>query len=190
MNRLNLLKLENHLGSDLLQNTDPEHLLAPAFWSSSNIILHKVRLITPSRHHYSGRNIFYFLVKGKGTITCCKCGIRGTHIIDYKLKSEQKNGGGVHHDVFCLTYQGKFQMMTVDHILPRSLGGMDGITNYRPMCTTCNGKRGRIISREDWSLINSNLDLYLSKGTIKRDKFLQYKNVIDTALLTNTTIEV
>ena len=32
--------------------------------------------------------------------------------------------------------------MTVDHIVPKSLGGTDNIDNLRPLCRDCNNKRG------------------------------------------------
>ncbi len=55
----------------------------------------------------------------------------------YLIKAAN-NQGGFHIDV----YTKDFEMMTIDHILPRSLGGSDAIENLQPMCNTCNHKKG------------------------------------------------
>lgn len=40
-------------------------------------------------------------------------------------------------------------LMTRDHIIPKSLGGIDANENLRPGCSTCNGQRGNDITKED-----------------------------------------
>ncbi len=40
-------------------------------------------------------------------------------------------------------------LMTRDHIIPKSLGGMDAVENLRPACEVCNGRRGNEVSPED-----------------------------------------
>lgn len=40
-------------------------------------------------------------------------------------------------------------LMTRDHIIPKSLGGMDDWRNMRPGCSTCNGARGNEVLPED-----------------------------------------
>ncbi len=39
-------------------------------------------------------------------------------------------------------------MMTQDHIIPKSLGGVDAVENLRPACARCNEKRGNDVSPE------------------------------------------
>ena len=68
----------------------------------------------------------------KGT-TCCECGVVGTiltHGVD--------KGGNLHIDLCTDDYY----PLTIDHILPKSKGGPDHISNLRPMCCLCNFKRG------------------------------------------------
>lgn len=40
-------------------------------------------------------------------------------------------------------------MMTRDHIIPKSLGGVDSVENLRPGCELCNGRRGSNMSKAD-----------------------------------------
>ncbi len=40
-------------------------------------------------------------------------------------------------------------MMTRDHIIPKSMGGMDSVENLRPGCELCNGQRGSNMSKDD-----------------------------------------
>ena len=44
---------------------------------------------------------------------------------------------GVHVDV----YTKDFELMTIDHILPKSKGGTNDIENLQPMCNACNAKK-------------------------------------------------
>ena len=39
--------------------------------------------------------------------------------------------------------------MTIDHIVPKSLGGSGDIKNLRPLCLTCNSKRGISMTLEE-----------------------------------------
>lgn len=38
--------------------------------------------------------------------------------------------------------RGKASYMTIDHIVPKSLGGTNNIENLRGLCKDCNAKRG------------------------------------------------
>jgi hypothetical protein len=71
--------------------------------------------------------VFY----SKGT-TCVTCGKIGTRLI-------KGYGRGRHHwDV----YTDDLYPLTVDHIIPKSLGGCDELDNLQPMCAGCNFRKG------------------------------------------------
>lgn len=69
----------------------------------------------------------------KGT-KCVACGAEGKHLIE----SADKKSGALHVDL----YTADLELMTVDHIIPKSKGGKNHITNYQPMCFTCNAAKG------------------------------------------------
>lgn len=68
----------------------------------------------------------------KGCV-CVQCGVEGTQLI-----KAVDHSGGIHIDV----YTDGFRLMTIDHILPKSKGGLDHLDNLQPMCTNCNSKKG------------------------------------------------
>ena len=68
----------------------------------------------------------------KGT-ACCRCNRVGTIL----THGEDKQGN-LHIDLCTEDYF----PITIDHIIPKSKGGKDHISNLRPMCYECNRKRG------------------------------------------------
>lgn len=69
----------------------------------------------------------------KGT-TCVSCGKIGTRLV----LGKQKRGDRYHWNV----YTDDYYPITVDHIIPKSLGGNDDLINLQPMCAGCNNKKG------------------------------------------------
>ena len=51
----------------------------------------------------------------------------------YLIKA-QNTDGGFHIDL----YTADFELMTIDHIIPKSKGGTNTLENLQPMCHTCN----------------------------------------------------
>lgn len=79
-----------------------------------------------SRH----KRLKTFHVKG---LKCVSCPREGKYLIATKDR-----GGALHIDV----YTKDFELMTVDHIKPKSKGGTFDIENLDPMCSKCNSKKG------------------------------------------------
>jgi len=74
----------------------------------------------------------YALFKRDGTI-CVECGIKGTH---FKL---QRHTSSIRFHFNLFTDHG--QLMTKDHIIAKSNGGPNTMSNYQVMCTYCNEKK-------------------------------------------------
>jgi hypothetical protein len=68
----------------------------------------------------------------KGCV-CVNCGKVGTRL----LKGVGR-GGEEHWDL----YTNDLLPITVDHIIPKSLGGENHMDNYQPMCAPCNFRKG------------------------------------------------
>jgi len=68
----------------------------------------------------------------KGFLCASGCGKIGKYLIE-----AQEANGRKHIDL----YTEDFELMTVDHIKPKSKGGTNELDNYQPMCLTCNQKK-------------------------------------------------
>ena len=96
-----------------------------------------------------------FLSRG---IKCACCGIEGTFFAKERhyLKRKKKNKHGrtigkdyvidekspFHFNLYGIRDNGKEVLMTKDHIMPKSRGGKNILSNYQTMCTKCNTKKG------------------------------------------------
>jgi hypothetical protein len=58
-------------------------------------------------------------------------------------------------------------MMTRDHIIPKSKGGVDDIENLRPGCETCNVNRGNNMSAVDIAFMEANPHLISQERLLK-----------------------
>lgn len=75
----------------------------------------------------------YMTFYQKGTKCVC-CGKEGTH---FKLSGDE----GTNRRHFNL-YAEDGTLMTKDHILPKSKGGLNRVSNMQTMCTDCNSAKG------------------------------------------------
>lgn len=73
-------------------------------------------------------------------LKCVNCDRVGKYLIAAKDRH-----GEVHVDL----YTKDFELMTVDHIKPKSLGGTYDIENLNPMCQKCNTKKGNTYNEEE-----------------------------------------
>lgn len=102
-------------------------------------IIEEVQSFLESHQNHHRLQVFH--LKG---LVCVYCGIEGNKIV---ISDHGK--GGIHKDLYHWTEEKKV-LMTVDHIIPRSKGGKDFITNKQPMCTNCNSKKSdKIIINEN-----------------------------------------
>ncbi len=86
--------------------------------------------------------------------TCINCGHPFT-----QLALGVDRGGGKHLDV----YDDDFYPLTVDHTIPKSLGGSNDLENLEPFCYDCNNKKGngKVQTRACQEVVNlKDVELY------------------------------
>jgi len=83
----------------------------------------------------------------KNGVKCVKCGISGKFFAVEKSKTikSQNVNVGLHLNLYAVK-NGEEILMTVDHIIPVSLGGTKDLNNLQTMCRDCNKKKGCEIS--------------------------------------------
>lgn len=74
--------------------------------------------------------------KNNGT-DCVSCGCVGTFFV---LEIDQQ--GKIYLGLYGIDTNGVEKLITIDHIIPKSKGGSDAISNLQPMCFNCNQKKG------------------------------------------------
>lgn len=79
-------------------------------------------------------------------IQCWCCGV----VADRWIVTKGRNDLIGHPDLnLYASASGGLVLMTRDHIIPKSLGGVDDWRNMRPGCSTCNERRGNEVLPED-----------------------------------------
>lgn len=91
-------------------------------------------LITPSSRY----RLFY------RSLVCVKCGLVGT----YFAKEKNPNVGTKYHLNLYAVKDGVEIQFTKDHILPKSKGGENKLSNYQTMCEPCNKTKGNMDNHE------------------------------------------
>jgi 5-methylcytosine-specific restriction endonuclease McrA len=70
--------------------------------------------------------------------TCVVCGLEGT----YFVKEKHIHANPYHFNLYGVNEFGHEILMTKDHIIPKSQGGSNHLSNYQTMCTKCNHTKG------------------------------------------------
>lgn len=74
----------------------------------------------------------------KGT-DCLKCGVKGKF---FALECNMDgNNEKFHFNLYGIDKHGNEVMITKDHIIPRSKGGKNVLSNYQPLCIKCNQQK-------------------------------------------------
>lgn len=82
----------------------------------------------------------YKVFKEKGTV-CSTCGLKGL----YFAKERSGNARRYHFNLYGLNDDGEEVMMTKDHVISKSLGRKNELSNYQTMCEPCNMAKGKQI---------------------------------------------
>lgn len=80
----------------------------------------------------------------KRSIVCCECGITGEYFAIEKTMPDHVTMN-YHLNLYAIDDDGEEVLMTKDHILPKSKGGEDILSNYQTMCQPCNTEKGNKI---------------------------------------------
>lgn len=83
------------------------------------------------------------LVVFKHSVVCSLCGIMGSFFVKEKSTPNE----AFHLNLYAINDFGDEILMTKDHIIPRSLGGKNHISNYQTMCLKCNLEKGNGIQK-------------------------------------------
>ena len=88
----------------------------------------------------NSQRIKLFKLKG---CKCVRCGIEGKF-----FAYEGTNKKEAHLNLYAIDKNGNEVLMTKDHILPKSRGGANQMTNYVTMCSICNFAKGNRLESE------------------------------------------
>lgn len=84
------------------------------------------------------RSLRYKTFTKLGTV-CVSCGVEGAF---YAIEKDKGKGSNYHLNLYAIKENGTEILMTRDHIIPKSKGGKNHISNMQPMCCKCNEKKG------------------------------------------------
>lgn len=123
--------------------------------SRSNRVIDGAKFSAPS-----GIALWQHCIEHGIRLTCWHCNVEADRFI-LKLHRNDQNKPPV-LDLYAHTGK-SLVMMTRDHIIPASLGGVNHVDNLRPGCETCNNKRKSTMNQQDTEFMIKNPHLRISK---------------------------
>jgi 5-methylcytosine-specific restriction endonuclease McrA len=93
-------------------------------------------MIGPVQVRMTSQRYQLFSLKG---IKCVKCGVVGKFFALEKMRSQDTKR--YHFNLYGYV-NGEERMLTKDHIVPKSKGGANSLSNYQVMCCKCNTEKG------------------------------------------------
>lgn len=127
---------------EIAMSNPPKHMDRSRVWLVEDVMprLCTGKLIDGCRS--AGYRLRTFKEKG---VSCVTCGIEGTHFAKERHAAHETDK--YHLNLYAFK-DNREVLMTVDHIVPKSLGGKNYVSNLRPMCEPCNVKRGNTVDSD------------------------------------------
>lgn len=101
-----------------------------------------------------------------GRTTCVSCGIKGNHFYVERHRNDKK--GAFSFNLYAIKNNVEV-MLTWDHILPKALGGGNGLLNAQCMCEVCNRAKGCRLSLTELVEIASHKDFVAMNNITKHE---------------------
>ncbi len=106
----------------------------------------------------SGAILYRYCNETNQRMVCFNCGVEADRWI-VRHQHNDRNKPPV-LELFAYNKKKILVMMTRDHIIPKSWGGLDLVENLRCACEPCNRDRKNILSKEDKQFMADNPHLY------------------------------
>lgn len=117
-------------------------------------------------------------------LTCVGCGrIGNVFFVERHVNDRQMQ----YLNLYCVDKSG-IMLMTVDHILPDSLGGKYSPYNFQTMCRGCNQQKQNMMSLAEINLVRSDIDRF-AKSWISRDYVHALLNLQELILTSKGTAQ-
>lgn len=82
----------------------------------------------------------------RGDFTCIGCNMKASYVVIAKNVHTSSANQKYIPFYYIVDYKnGELKKLTKDHIIPRSLGGSNNMSNYQCMCEVCNGKKSNFL---------------------------------------------
>lgn len=104
----------------------------------------------------NGIKLYEALRSQNAPLKCWSCGIEATCFISNKGSNDKI--GAPNLDLFAMTLGGPV-LMTRDHIIPKSYGGVNDVENLRVGCSPCNNARGNELDATDLEFMRAHPEL-------------------------------
>lgn len=144
----------------------------------------------------SGAPLFKALYHSGQKIKCWHCGIEADRWIMMQGKRELSSKPVLNLFATQISPPSKRRkypipqlvMMTRDHIIPKSFGGVDSVENLRPGCSDCNSMRGVTMSESDLEFMHANPHLVsagrLKVALVRAPNVVRPKSLVERTLIT------
>lgn len=111
----------------------------------SRFLSQKRRVLMGVDVGFDGNRLATFLYKG---VDCVMCGGRGSYFAIERCKGGFRDDSKYHANLWGIRDNGTHFLMTSDHIVPKSKGGLGSMSNRQPMCSPCNCSKGNLMQAD------------------------------------------